>query len=134
LLLCVLPLLAAALPLAALLPFVAALPLAVADLFAEEEPLVAGCLMAEEPLALEPFLELEGSGAAVCFVSSSLDAARALCRWLRAERPVAAGSAMCRRLPAATLTPVRWFQVRNCSRETPKRSAMVTSVSPLRAV
>ena len=44
------------------------------------------------------------------------------------------GSATRRRRPGSTLMPVTLFQRRNWLRETPKRSAMVTSVSPLRTV
>jgi hypothetical protein len=58
-------------------------------------------------------------------------------RWrLCDETGGAAGSATWRRLPGATLLlgPVRWFQRRSSVSETPKRSEMVTRVSPRRAV
>ena len=58
--------------------------------------------------------------------------------WRRrfAPRLEAEGSATCKRRPASTLTPVALslFQRRSWERETPKRSATETSVSPRRVV
>ena len=49
-------------------------------------------------------------------------------------RTARAGSDTCSLRPGATLVPVNLFQRRNWLSETPKRSAMETSVSPLRVV
>jgi hypothetical protein len=55
-------------------------------------------------------------------------------RWLDETRCAITGSATWRRLPGSTLTPEILFQWRNWLSETPNRSAIVTSVSPLRTV
>ena len=56
-------------------------------------------------------------------------------RRCRMDVPAGAGSATRRRRPAATRTPEGIpFQLRNWLNETPKRSAIVTSVSPRRTV
>ena len=55
-------------------------------------------------------------------------------RWPREARDAWAGSATCSRRPGSTLMPAMLFQRRSSFSETPKRSAIFTSVSPLRAV
>ena len=55
-------------------------------------------------------------------------------RWVE-ELRAGTGSATCKRRPGSTRTPEGMpFQRRNWLRETPKRSAMVTRVSPRRTV
>jgi len=63
-----------------------------------------------------------------------LELATPLRRFARGVGDPMDGSAICRRLPGATLMPVILFQRRNWVSETPKRSAIVTRVSPRRAV
>jgi len=63
-------------------------------------------------------------------VPSSAVATEARWRLLEWARAICAGSAMRSRRPDPTLMPLRLFQLRSCASETPKRSAMETSVSP----
>ena len=80
--------------------------------------------------------DVEGAGA---FLLAVLLEAEDFVRLVLEEREVevrcTTGSATLRRRPVSTRMPEEMlFQRRNCARETPKRSAMVTRVSPRRTV
>ena len=89
-----------------------------------------------------PRVVLDPCGAAVRGVRSGLIRCMRRCRGPGPGRAATAarsvrtvtGSATRSRRPGSTLMPVMSFQRRNSLSETPKRSAMVTSVSPRRTV
>jgi hypothetical protein len=89
--------------------------------------LAALCVVAAAPGALpDPFPDFSAGGAA-CVVE--------LLRRRVEEVRTGAGSATRRRRPASTRVPEGMlFQRRSWLKETPKRSAMVTRVSPRRTV
>jgi hypothetical protein len=94
----------------------------------------AGLLFAVEECAVPLPALADLAGAVVCDLAPTEEADELLWRRPLEVCCTMTGSATCSRLPGSTLMPDILFQRRNWLRETPNRSAMVTSVSPLRAV